>query len=51
MHVSYRVDKFLIEDNDVGELKSLRINLVKSGLSSDWFLEYISVQEWGSEGH
>ena len=44
------MDKFLIEDNNVGELKSLRINLIKSGLSLDWFLEYISVQKWGSEG-
>ena len=44
------MDKFLIEDSNVGELASLRIELVKSGLSSDWFLEHISIQEWGSKG-
>lgn len=44
------MDKFLVEDCCVGEITSLDVQLVQSGLSPDWFLDHIEVQEWESEG-
>lgn len=45
-----RVDRFLVECISVGKLNGLCFRLVKSGLSPNWFLDHVEVQEWGSEG-